>query len=110
MNNQVLKDGLENGAIAALWALIPGILILTSTENDSDFDLLLDFLGLMILFPVIVVIVSIISAQKHSLPSEIMLNCISCCVSGAIFFNLILQFFFYVNASIDNTQFEFERT
>ena len=108
MDNQVIKDGLENGAIAALWALIPGILILTSTENDSDFDLLLDFLGLMILFPVILVIVSIISAQKHSLPSEIMLNCISCCVSGAIFFNLILQFFFYVNASIDDTQYEFE--
>tara|TARA_B100000287_G_scaffold134880_1_gene126874 strand:- start:4501 stop:5118 length:618 start_codon:yes stop_codon:yes gene_type:complete len=108
MDNQVLKDGLENGVIAALWAFIPGILILTSTENDSDFDLLLDFLGLMILFPVIIVIVSIISAQKHSLPSDIMLNCISCCVSSAIFFNLVLQFFFYVNASIDDTQFEFE--
>ena len=108
MNNQVLKDGLENGAIAALWALIPGILVLTSTESDSDFDLLLDFLGLMILYPVIVVIVSIISAQKHSLPSEIILNCVSCCVSGAIFFNLILQFFFYLNASIDDTQYEFE--
>ena len=104
MNNQVLKDGLENGAIAALWALIPGILILTSTESDSDFDLLLDFLGLMILYPVIVVIVSIISAQKHRVPSEIILNCVSCCVSGAIFFNLILQFFFYLN----DTQYELE--
>ena len=48
MNNQVLKDGLENGAIAALWALIPGILILTSTENDSDFiPFLVIFLSLV---------------------------------------------------------------
>jgi len=69
---------------------------------------LLDFLGLMILFPIILVIVSIISSQKHSKPSEILANCIICCISGGIFFNLILQLFFYIEALGDDTQYELE--
>lgn len=103
-----MKDGLNNGAVASLWALIPGIMIITSTDNDSDFDMLLDFLGLMILFPIILVIVSIISSQKHSKPSEILANCIICCISGGIFFNLFLQLFFYIEALGDDTQYELE--
>ena len=43
MGDEILNDGLTNGAVAGLWALIPGVLILTSTESDSDLDLLLDF-------------------------------------------------------------------
>ena len=108
MGDEILNDGLTNGAVAGLWALIPGVLILTSTESDSDLDLLLDFVGFMILFPVILVIVSIISSQKHNLPSEIMLNCISCCLSGGIFFNLIIQFFFYLDALVNDTQYILE--
>lgn len=108
MGNEILNDGLTNGAVAGLWALIPGLLILTSTESDSDLDLLLDFIGFMILFPVILVIVSIISSQKHSLPSDIMLNCILCCLSGGIFFNLIIQFFFYLDALVNDTQYILE--
>tara|TARA_Y100001954_G_scaffold204563_1_gene226032 strand:- start:2688 stop:3134 length:447 start_codon:yes stop_codon:yes gene_type:complete len=108
MGNEVLNDGLTNGAVAGLWALIPGLLILTSTESDSDLDLLLDFLGFMILFPVILVIVSIISSQKHSLPSDIMFNCILCGLSGGIFFNLIIQFFFYLDALVNDTQYILE--
>jgi hypothetical protein len=103
-----MRDGLNNGAVASLWALIPGIMIITSADNDSDFDLLLDFLGLMILFPIILVIVSTISSQKHSKPSEILANCIICCISGGIFFNLILQLFFYIEALGDDTQYELE--
>ena len=108
MDNNVLRIGLNNGAVAALWALIPGILILTSTDNDSDFDLLLDFIQLMILFPIILVIVSIISSQNYSKPSEILANCTICCISGGIFFNLILELFFYIAALGDDTQYELE--
>jgi len=108
MGNEILNDGLTNGAVASLWALIPGLLILTSTESDSDLDLLLDFVGFMILFPVILVIVSIISSQKHSLPPDIMLNCMLCCISGGIFFNLIIQFFFYLDALANDTQYILE--
>ena len=105
---QLIKHSIRNGFLCGLWALIPGLIILLTTEGSSLISLAANFLMLIILFPAIICITCLAMSSTYRKTSEIITACLICSIVSIIWMNTIVQFYIKIFSVMNDLETEID--